>query len=48
MSAVEEQGRAFMPVSRIIADGYGGDFGPGSQCRVTRVTLQGGLDIVRW
>lgn len=48
MSATEEEARAFMPVSRIIADGYGGDFGPGNQCRVTHVTLQGGLDIVRW
>ncbi|OLF53744.1 helix-turn-helix transcriptional regulator [Pseudomonas chlororaphis] len=48
MSAVQEEAREPMPVSRIIANGYGGEFGPGTQCRVTRVTLQGGLDIVRW
>ncbi|MBO0493906.1 AraC family transcriptional regulator [Pseudomonas sp. Marseille-Q1929] len=44
MSAVQ----APTPVSQIIANGYRGEFGPGNQCRVTRVTLHGGLDIVRW
>lgn len=48
MSAVQEEGLESLPISRIIANGYGGEFGPGTQCRVTRVTLQGGLDIVRW
>lgn len=48
MSAVHERAREPMPVSRIIADGYGSELGPGTQCRVTRVTLQDGLDIVRW
>lgn len=48
MSAIEEGARDSMPVSRIIADGNGTSFGPGARCRVTRVTLQEGLDIVRW
>ena len=37
-----------MPVSRIITGRYGSDLGPGAHCRVTRMTLQEGLDIVRW
>ncbi|GAB7529023.1 yersiniabactin transcriptional regulator YbtA [Pseudomonas sp. 3A(2025)] len=37
-----------MAVSRIITAGYGSDLGPGAVCRVSRVTLQEGLDIVRW
>ena len=48
MSAVQGGAGEPMPVSRIITGGYGGDLGPGAQCRVTRVTLQDGLDIVRW
>lgn len=48
MSAVQEQAQACIPVSRIIVDGYGSELGPGTQCRVTRVSVQGGLDIVRW
>ena len=48
MSAVHERARESMPVSRIIADGCGSELGPGTQCRVTRLTLQDGLDIVRW
>lgn len=48
MSAVMEEARESMPVSRIISHGYAGEFGQGTQCRVTRMTLQGGLDIVRW
>ncbi|MDF2488208.1 MAG: AraC family transcriptional regulator [Pseudomonas sp.] len=37
-----------MPVSRIITGEYGSDLGPGAHCRVTRMNLQDGLDIVRW
>lgn len=37
-----------MPVSRIITGGFGSDLGPGAHCRVTRMTLQEGLDILRW
>ncbi|WP_251010174.1 helix-turn-helix transcriptional regulator [Pseudomonas fluorescens] len=48
MSAVYEGARESMPISRITADGFGSEFGPGAQCRVTRVILQEGLDIVRW
>lgn len=48
MSAVQRGAMGFMPVSRIIAEHYGSDLGVGSQCRVTRVTLQDGLDVVRW
>lgn len=48
MSAVGREARALMLVSRIIAENYGSDLGAGSQCRVTRVTLQDGLDVVRW
>ena len=48
MSAIQAPASEPMPVSQLIANGYCGDFGPGTQCRVTRVSLQGGLDIVRW
>jgi AraC family transcriptional regulator len=37
-----------MPISRITANGFGDEFGPGTQCRVIRVMLQEGLDVVRW
>lgn len=48
MSAVQGGAGEPMPVSRIITGGYGSDLGPGAHCRVTRVSLQDGLDIVRW
>lgn len=48
MPAVQEEAVESMPVSRIIANGYGSEFGPDSQCQVTRVTVKEGLNIVRW
>lgn len=48
MSAVQGDAGETMPVSRIITGGYGSDLGPGAHCRVTHVSLQDGLAIVRW
>ncbi len=48
MSAVEEGAMGSMPISRLITDGYGANSSSGAPCRVTRVALQGGLEIVRW
>lgn len=48
MAAVEKWAMDPMPISRLITDGYGMDSSPEPLCRVTRVALQEGLDIVRW
>ncbi|WP_249186996.1 AraC family transcriptional regulator [Pseudomonas sp. KB-10] len=48
MAAVEKGAMDSMPISRLITDGYGTDSSPETLCRVTRVALQEGLDIVRW
>ncbi|MCG5500608.1 helix-turn-helix transcriptional regulator [Ectothiorhodospira lacustris] len=48
MAAVEKGAKDSMPISHLITDGYGTDSSPETLCRVTRVPLQEGLDIVRW
>lgn len=48
MAAIEKGAMDSMPISRLITDGYGTDSNPETLCRVTRVALQEGLDIVRW
>ena len=48
MAAIEKEAMDSMLISRLIRDGYGTDSSPEPLCRVTRVALQEGLDIVRW
>lgn len=48
MAAVEKWAMDSMPISRLITDGFGADSDSEPTCRVTRVALQEGLDIVRW